>query len=1252
MKRLFLIGLGLCAILLSTMSVLALYTPYGLQWTVALATDMAPGTVTIGQVQGRLAGPIFIHGLEYQDDAMNVKIDRMELDWRAMALLTGNMHIDKLSAAGIDVKALTPASATSARTVHSYLAPLRISANHVEFTDITVHSPATAQPVKVASLKLRLDWFGDILQLYDLQLTHAMGQLSSHGTITLSDRFPLHLDTSWHWQSTLDTPALDGHGSLSGDLDRLLLEQNLTSPAPAHALLEIIDIDSTTHWRLAANIDSLPPALSAPILGATTVADISVNATGDFDQFDARGHFDTTIPDWDTITAAWSLNYSDQLITLREMALSFRGHPGTATATGSIHLQQQPVFDVNIAWRDLHGPVKSQITSAQGTLVVSGTSALYRTDFDLELGGQELPAMHWIGSGTGNLEKLSLPRITGIMLAGRVTGDAIITHQDGWRWRSHWQADKLKIADHWPEWDAMVSAQGTLSGSLEGNAYNFTGAIPKITGKLRAKPITGRAAFTLANDTLRIETLHLESGTTILTMLGNIDPNNIAMQWKARSDDLSTLHTQAAGSISLEGSIHGSHATPIITLSTNGNALRFKSYGAEHIDMALNMDLSGKADIGAYAVVTGLHAGSLSFRSLNANIKGPVSDHHAVIALQTAQQSLNLEFDAAYGDAIWRGMVKVLTIVDPIAGKWQLRKPAEFSLAKDDFKAHAICLENAPAYLCLDAAQWQRDFATLALQARQLPSQLWQPFLPQFLNLAGTFSGQLAVTQDQGQMVHLQAEGSIIDGGVTWSDSTPGSSPLHMDFSRIQIISVGTVPGKIDIKSQAQLQGNGSLSVHARFFALPAWPFDATLQTVSIKSDLALQQLSWMETMIPEVKDLSGGLNAHISLDGKLAAPVISGNVELYDGAVNLPRIGVTLSQLKINAVSTGARRLSISGEAHSGTGAVTLAGSLLLDSVKHWQSSFTLTGTDFEIARIPEARLVVSPKLSCQLEPGHVHIDGQIDVPEARIEPQDMRQALLPSGDVVIVGQERSAPETDAWTLTSNLRISANDSIRFIGYDFDGRIGGDLLLVDEPGKPTRASGELHSVTGSTYKAFNRKLVVEQGKLLFADTPVDNPALDITAVRSIGEIDTGVKVSGRMRAPVLTLFSRPPMDEAEILSYLTLGRPIASASQSEGATLSQAAHTAGLAGGDYLAQIIGQQFGLEEARLESRSDTQQPWLVLGTYLSPRLYVRYGVGLFESGQSVLLRYQLIKNWQLQGETGQTGGVDLLYSKERP
>ena len=52
-----------------------------------------------------------------------------------------------------------------------------------------------------------------------------------------------------------------------------------------------------------------------------------------------------------------------------------------------------------------------------------------------------------------------------------------------------------------------------------------------------------------------------------------------------------------------------------------------------------------------------------------------------------------------------------------------------------------------------------------------------------------------------------------------------------------------------------------------------------------------------------------------------------------------------------------------------------------------------------------------------------------------------------------------------------------------------------------------------------------------------------------------------------------------------------------------------------------------------------------------TYLSPRLYMAYGIGLFEDVRTLRLRYSVASRWSLQAESGDAQSGMIQYRGER-
>jgi translocation and assembly module TamB len=537
------------------------------------------------------------------------------------------------------------------------------------------------------------------------------------------------------------------------------------------------------------------------------------------------------------------------------------------------------------------------------------------------------------------------------------------------------------------------------------------------------------------------------------------------------------------------------------------------------------------------------------------------------------------------------------------------------------------------------------------ITAKGLPLRQLNPLIAPRLAAEGEFAGSATVQLTPGERLTLNGDFALSEGRITLfeADGKTEQRVLPLPEATLRLTTSGD--GILGGEAKVALNERDHLAASLRFPLHQGWLRPAAEQPLQGRLELQLQDLTLVELLQPEIREPQGVLQIALSVEGTLLRPQLAGQLQLIDGHCAIPRLGLQLDGIKLKAETDNGERLQLSAAARSGGGTLSVAGALQREGEKGWALNLQLDGDGFEVARIPEVRLKISPQLKVHVEPLLVRIDGRLAIPEARIEPRDVSRAVKVSEDVVIVDAE-SAVKEERWLITTNVELEAADTIRFIGYGFDGRIGGRLLLNDEPKRLTRGRGELHVVEGSSYTAFGQKLQTPQGRLIFADSPVDNPNLDIVAQREVGDVVAGVRVNGTARDPVLNLFSQPSMDEADILAYLTLGQPLSSAGQSDGQTMMRAANTAGLAGGDYIASFVGRQFGLEEARLESEGDSEQPWLMIGKHLSPRLYIRYGTALLESGNSVLVRYRLSDNWFLEGESGSNSGGDIIYTFERP
>ena len=101
----------------------------------------------------------------------------------------------------------------------------------------------------------------------------------------------------------------------------------------------------------------------------------------------------------------------------------------------------------------------------------------------------------------------------------------------------------------------------------------------------------------------------------------------------------------------------------------------------------------------------------------------------------------------------------------------------------------------------------------------------------------------------------------------------------------------------------------------------------------------------------------------------------------------------------------------------------------------------------------------------------------------------------------------------------------------------------------------------------------------------------------------------------------------------------------------ESALLTDAAATFALQQGNALASNVVKGIGLTEARVQAGGSLQQTALYLGTQLTPRLFVGYGLGLFETLNVFRLRYLLNSSWTIEAESAKESRANVLFTRER-
>jgi translocation and assembly module TamB len=313
--------------------------------------------------------------------------------------------------------------------------------------------------------------------------------------------------------------------------------------------------------------------------------------------------------------------------------------------------------------------------------------------------------------------------------------------------------------------------------------------------------------------------------------------------------------------------------------------------------------------------------------------------------------------------------------------------------------------------------------------------------------------------------------------------------------------------------------------------------------------------------------------------------------------------------------------------------------GVLRIDGSLGWRGTETplvlaLRGQDVLLSDTRDLHAVAAPDVQVRYAAGQpIQVNGTVTVPSARMDLERLDEGVSASPDVVVLDPVDPEDTADL-PLDMDLTIALGDDVRLTGFGLDGSLTGRVRVRARPGREMTASGRL-DVQGQ-YTAYGRKLDITRGELVWSNGPVADPILNIRAEREVGDVTAGVDVTGRASSPQAEVWSDPASSQSEALSYLALGRPLSSASTDENKQLN-AANAALQAGGTMLASTLGKAVGLDDAGVVESRALGGSVFGVGKYISPKLYVGYGVSLLGTGSVLTHKYLLRKGFDIEVES---------------
>jgi translocation and assembly module TamB len=1205
-----LIGLLALLLLVAVGAWVLVDTAPGLRLAGRLAKKLSTGQVEVGSVSGTLFGDFELHDVKYEGaDGTVVTVGRVHLVWSPSELLVRRFHAKVLEVDRVSVAPSPPAvpPPPPTDTILPTQLPVAVLVDALTLTGFELKSSSGGEPFTLARADFAGSWIGTALAIQKLETA-----LPETGDVALTANATMasdHIDfAEAQLRTQSDTPAsIDAKGRLGFNRiasDLQLQWQNL-------------------RWPLVPPEDTAAGA--PPRVSAVTGGGHFIGAPSDY-QFDLSTAATTTIVNAAEPAATKSAvtppakKTNDRIIKAGANAQAPAGSvsapaPGDANAAAST--LGQPAKAVPPA----ASPPASKPLNAM--LVARGSGGLHRVvldEFDLEAGDGHVAA-----KGT-------------VVWSPAVTADLDAT------------IDKLNPALIDP------ALEGELNGRVSAKTAMVAGA-PQVQfsarldrSKLYGYPLALDASGEVKGQTVTLAEAVLTTGKTRLEAKGQVTPP-FAVSGRFDSPDLAALYPELSGHAAFDFKFDGTLERPHLITQGEAGALKYAHNTVAALRWSADLDPDAPSKLEVLA--TDAEAG-LKIKQVKLSGDGKLDYHQLKLEASTERGDASIAVAGGFDrkKIEWGGQISESRLAPTGFAAWSLEKPTGLLLGKTRLSLEPACWTGSGRACANLIRNVDGDGFRSEWQIDALQLETFKPLLPKTMTLKGRLdgSGKLAVVNGDIQ----SANGDLRIGEGRLELQNAPAVELQTGTVQAEQNPDGRLHSVLTLKlTQADVSGNaaaGRADISAEVSLAPGASFDQRQLGGEIKVDVP--DLAFVEPFVRELKQVRGRLDGDLRLAGSATAPKIEGSLSLADGHARLITPGLELKDVNLKLDGHGDGPLAVQGSAKSGDGTLTIAGTVQ-PSTSPPTADITLKADNFQAAAMTAARAWIGADLHLVSDASGVKLTGEISVPKAEITPQGLGGGgVAPSSDQVIVGAE-APPEEKPVAITTDVRIALGDSVTLEGYGLKTRLEGAVTVFEEPGRETRGQGELRLVDGA-YKAYGQDLKIDYGRLIFTGGAITQPAVELRAVRKPrDDIEVGVRVRGTLDKPELTLDSTPTMTREQQLSWLVLGRPLDSTSSSDRSAVSNAAMSLGLTGGDYLAGKIGKTVGLDSISVGSTpgEDTNAAQLTLGKYLTPRLFVSYGLGLFQPGNSFKLLYDIGHGFKLQTETGVVSGGDLLYTVER-
>ena len=734
-----------------------------------------------------------------------------------------------------------------------------------------------------------------------------------------------------------------------------------------------------------------------------------------------------------------------------------------------------------------------------------------------------------------------------------------------------------------------------------------------LNGSLRGGALLANGALMIGAGEMVANELHIDHEQSSLMLDGSLyDAKGLA--YEAHVHNLSDYLNDTYGSFEASGQVSLAVDQQYLRIDASSEEVGFSDYRLRGVQINDQGDATQLLDAALSIAELRLH-------------KQIVTDLRLTTRIAAEQQSLAFELSSngidlgmgltgAFDDwsdpsrSPWNGTLDALRLSAANEGSIALQEPAAIIVSTENVEINRFCVGNeAGSNFCADASRRADGKATAHIDLMNIPLALATALTDIELQFSQRIDGTLNWSQDPvlgatgAADVRLSA-GTIHDpaGSGATVDTAPGALSFDVRDGKLLAGSLSLpMPGTGDV--------NGNLTVVDVSHGLQAG--------IEGSLNISLNDIGIAAAFSPLVDDASGVLHAQFVLEGTAADPLLSGEFRIEDTQLTYLPIGLKLSDLQLNGKLHADQDIELSGHFLAGEGRAEITTRSGYEQTIVRGLELELRGENLTVIDVPELRAVVNSNLQLNYDDDTLTLGGDIFVASATIKPHNLTASRVSESPDVQIVAGALPDDTIEQESSSSLRILGELEI---GLGDDVLIDLDLAQANIHGQAKFVwSGEPLPVANGRYdlsgevQAFGQVLNISEGAIRFPNIPANNPTIRLRAEREIygnSQIKrAGILVAGNAKRQTVVPYTYPLTNEERALTLL----------------------------------VTGSEFDYEKG---------VGAIDFGTYIAPRLFISYGIGLFDKENVFSARYDLIKGFGVKASSSdKSSGVDLTYRIDR-